>query len=124
MRGPLTLFPCAPAAGGLGVEIGRALGDPRKEGRKPWMGAQGRNSVVAARQFRLGQGGVDLVVADLVQKHDRPALAAAQFRRQVMQALFRILRDRAAAKRADGRFGHRLQEWRGCAFGQGAGRHG
>ena len=88
------------------------------------MGAQGFDGVVAAGQFGLGQGGVNLIVADLMQKHDRPALAAAQFRRQVMQALFRILRDRAVAKRADGRFGHRLQEWRGCAFGQGAGRHG
>ena len=124
MRGPLAAFPSPPATGGFGVEIGRAVGDPCEKGRKPGMGAQGIDGVITAHQFCLGQGSVDLVMADLVQKHDRPALAAAQFRRQVMQALFRILRDRAVAKRADGRFGHRLQEWRGCAFGQGAGRHG
>lgn len=108
MCGPLTLFPCAPSTGGLGMEIGRAFDDPCKKRRQPWMGAQGVDGVVAARQFCLGQGGVDLVMADLVQKHDRPALAAAQFRRQVMEALLGIFWDRAMAKRANGRFGHRL----------------
>ena len=88
------------------------------------MGAQRLDAVVATRQFRLGQGGVDFVVTDLMQQNDRPTLAAAQFRRQVMQALLGIRRDRAIAERADGDIVHEPQEWRGRALGQGEGRHG
>ena len=111
MRGPLTPFPRAPATGGLGMEIGGAFGDPREKGRKPWMAAQGVDAVVAAGQFGLGQGSVNLIVANLMEQHDRPALAAAQFRRQVMKALLGIRRDRAVAKRADGQIAHVAQGW-------------
>ncbi len=102
MRAPSAPFPAAPCAGGLGVEIGGAFGDPADEPRDPWMGAQGLHRVVAACKLGLGQRGVDLVVADLVQKHRGPALAAAQARDQVVQALLRVGRDGALAERADG----------------------
>lgn len=57
--------------------------------------------IVAAGQFRLAQRGVDLAVADLVQKHDRPTLAALQLRDQVMQALGYVGRDRPPAQATD-----------------------
>ena len=88
------------------MEIGRALGDPVEKGRKPRMGAQRLGRVVAARKFGFRQRGVDLVVADLVDKDRGPALAAAQFRDQVMQALLRAGWDRAQAQGTGGQVGH------------------
>ncbi|PWK59859.1 hypothetical protein C7455_106147 [Roseicyclus mahoneyensis] len=70
------------------------------------MGAQSIGGGVASGQFRLGQGGVDFIVADLVQQNRGPALAAAQFGDQVMQALLGAGRDRAQAQGADGQVGH------------------
>ena len=64
--------------GVLEWKSGGALGHPGEESREPRMGAQRLDRVVAAGQFRLGQGRVDLVVADLVQQHGRPALAAPE----------------------------------------------
>ena len=101
-----------------------ALGDPRQKRRQPRMGAQGFDGVVAAGQFGLGQGGVNFIVADLMQKHDRPALAAAQFRRQVMQALLGVLWNRSLAQRAGWQIIHEPQEWRKRAGRQGKGSHG
>jgi len=66
------------------------------------MGAQGLNRIVAAGKLGLGQGGMDLIVADLMQQHCRPAFPATQFRDQVVQALFGIRRNRAITKRAKG----------------------
>src|SRR6056297_2377190 len=64
------------------------------------MRSQGLDTGIVARQFRLAQRGVDLVVANLMKQHHRPALAAFQPGDQVMQALARLRRDRPAAKRA------------------------
>ena len=64
------------------------------------MRAQCLGRVILARQFRLGQGRVDLVMADLMYTHDWPALAALQLGRQVMQALLCIWRYWAQADRA------------------------
>lgn len=102
------------------MKAGRALADPLQKRRKPWMGAQGIDGVMAARQFCFRQGGVDFVMANLMQQNDRPALAAAQLGRQVMQALFRIPRDRALTKRAKGQIVHARQRWCPAAAGQGA----
>ncbi|GAB4285849.1 MAG: hypothetical protein Kow0058_05220 [Roseovarius sp.] len=44
---------------------------------------------------------MDLIVADLVQKHHRPALAALQPQHQMVQALRRLRRDRALAERTE-----------------------
>lgn len=65
------------------------------------MGAQRGNRVIVSRQFGLGQGGVNLAVADVMQQNGRPALAAFEFRDQMMQALGNARRDRAQAERAD-----------------------
>lgn len=54
---------------------------------------------IAPRKLGLGQGRVDFLVADVVQENRLPALAAAQFRDQVMQALRNPRRDRATTKR-------------------------
>ncbi len=64
------------------------------------MGAQGLNRVEAARQLCLGQGGVDLFVADLVQQNGWSALASFEFWDQMMQATAAI-GNGAVAKRAD-----------------------
>lgn len=50
------------------------------------MRAQGCDRVVTARQFGLGQGGMDLFVANLVQKNGGSALASFEFWDQMMQA--------------------------------------
>lgn len=84
------------------MEIGRAFGDPFEELPKPRMAAQRFGRVVDAGQLGLGQGGVDLVMANLVDQHGRPALAAAQFRHKVVQALRCVRRNRAVAERANG----------------------
>lgn len=68
------------------------------------MRAQGLDRRVVAGQFRLAERGVDLVVANLVQKHGGTALAAAQFRHKVMPALRDTGRDRPVAQWADGDF--------------------
>ena len=52
------------------------------------MAAQGLHRVVVTGKFRLCQAGVDLAVADVVQQHRWPALAAFQLRGQVVQALW------------------------------------
>ncbi len=70
------------------------------------MGAQAVDCVVSARKVSLRQGGVNFLVADVVQQHRRAALATFCARDQVMRALWRILGDGAQAKRANGRAGH------------------
>ena len=65
------------------------------------MAAQRLYRVIIARQFSLGQAGVDLVVTDLMQPHHRPALAALEPWHKVMQALLRLRRDRSATERTD-----------------------
>ena len=59
--------------------------------------------MIVAGQFGFTQGGVDLVVTDLVQKHGGPALAASEFGDKVVLALADIPGDRAAAEGAGGR---------------------
>ena len=58
--------------------------------------------MVGAGEFGLGQGGVDFVVTDLVQKNGRPALAAPELGDEVVLALRHVPGDRAAAERAEG----------------------
>jgi hypothetical protein len=70
------------------------------------MGTQRFHGVVVPRKLRLRHGGVDLVVADLVHEDGRPALAAAQARDQVMQALLGVWRDGPVAEGADGVVAH------------------
>jgi hypothetical protein len=62
------------------------------------MGTQRLHRVVGPRKLRLRHRGVDLVVADLVHEDGRPALAAAQARDQVMQALLGVWRDGPVAE--------------------------
>lgn len=65
------------------------------------MRLQGLDHVVGPCQFSLRQSCEDLVVTNLVQKYGRPALAAAQFRDEVVQALPRFGRNRAKAEGTD-----------------------
>jgi|GEM_PF-6742386 len=62
------------------------------------MRAQCLHRAVAAGKLGLGHRGVDLVMAELVQKNRRPALAAAQTGDQVMQALLRVRRNGPVAE--------------------------
>jgi len=70
------------------------------------MGAQRLDGGEGPGEFGLGEGRVDLLVADMVQEHRRPALATAQFRRQVMQALRDAGRNGPSAEGAEGVIGH------------------
>ena len=83
------------------MEIWRAFGDPCHEAGQPGMGTQRLNRIEVTGQLGFGQGGVNFVVADLVQQHRRPTLPAAQLGRQMMQGLLGMGRDWAAANRAD-----------------------
>ncbi len=83
------------------------------------MRAQGLDRVKTARQFGLGQGGVNFFVADLMQKNRGSALASFEFWDQMMQAAAPI-GDRAVAKRAD-RIAVRHDDWK-CAPMSGKGK--
>lgn len=83
------------------MKLGRALADPFDECRKPWMGAQRINAVIAARKLGLGQCRVDFIMANLMQQDRRAPFTTAQLGDQVMQALLRLGRDRAVAKGAN-----------------------
>ena len=83
------------------MKLGRALADPFEELVQPGMAAQGLGCVVDAGQLGLGQGGMNLVMADLMQQHRRPALSAAQLGHEMVQALRGIRRDRTVAQGTD-----------------------
>lgn len=85
------------------------------------MAAKGLGRVEVAGEFRLGQGGVHLAVADVMHQDGRAALATLELWHKVMQRLRRVRRDRAQAERADGRIGsiHAAQGWDGLRQRQG-----
>lgn len=64
------------------------------------MRAQAFDSVEVSRKLGFGQGGVHLLVADLVQQNRGTALATFEFWDQMVQAAGPV-RDRAVAERAD-----------------------
>ena len=59
------------------------------------MGAERINRIEVTGQFRLGQGGMDFRVADVMQQNHWAALAALELGDQMMQRLRRIRRYRA-----------------------------
>ena len=61
------------------------------------MPAQGVDGGKIPCKLCLGQAGVNLVMADLVQQDRRPAFATFQFRHEVVQALPRLRRNGALA---------------------------
>lgn len=65
------------------------------------MGLQCLDGVVVAGEFGFGQGGVDFLVADLMEQHRGPVFTAPEPRDQVVQALWRVGWDRARAKGAN-----------------------
>lgn len=65
------------------------------------MRSQRLDRAVFPRQFCLGQAGVNLFVANLMQQHRWPVLATPEPRDQVVQALRDLRRDRAGAKGAN-----------------------
>ena len=71
------------------------------------MGAELLGRVPIAREFGLGEHGMDLVVADLMDEHRGAVGAALHPGDEVMDALPRGGRDGPEAERADGiaRFG-------------------
>ena len=83
------------------MKSGRAFGDPANELGQSGMRAQGLDCRIVARQFSLGQGCVNFIVANLMQPNDRPAFAAFECRDQLMQGLRRVWRYGPAAERAD-----------------------
>lgn len=60
------------------------------------------NGVKVARQFGLCEGGVDLIVTNLMQAYDRASLAALQLGHQMMQALAHMRGDWPSAQGANG----------------------
>lgn len=68
------------------------------------MGPQGLDGCIIARKLCLSQSGVNLVMANLMQTHDRTALATFELGDKVMKALARLGRDRALAERANRHF--------------------
>ena len=87
------------------------------------MAAQRLGRVEMPGEFSFGQGGVDFLVADVMQQDGRAAFAALEFGDQVMGRLRHVGRDRAQAKRADrGVAGiHERKEWTVRAQWQGQG---
>lgn len=90
----------AAAAGGAVGEVGGALLDPGDEGFDLIVREQGVDGVVVAREFGLGEDGVDLRVAGRVEDGDRAVGAATESRGEVVAAL-ETGWDIAAAERAD-----------------------
>ena len=91
----------APLAGDAGGEAGRAFPDPGDETGKTGMAVQRFDGGIVAGEFGLGQACVDFAVADVVEQYGRPALAAFEFRDEVVQALRDIRRYGALAEGAD-----------------------
>lgn len=90
------------------MERGRALGHPPGKACKPGMGAQSLDRGIVSRKVGFRNRGVNFIVANLVQQHGWSPFATTKLWYQVMQALFRVRRDRAQAQRAD-RVGHSVQ---------------
>lgn len=65
-------------------------------------------------QLSFGQGRVDFIVTNLMQQHDRPALAALELGDQMMQALPRICGNLPAAQRANRHRKHCVDLFRLC----------
>ncbi len=66
------------------------------------MGPQGCNARIIASQLCLAQRGVDFIVANLLQQHGRPALAAFQPWDQMMLTLAGMRRDLPVTQGAKG----------------------
>ena len=86
----------ASRAGCSRVERRWTFGDPLDEAGKPRVRAQGLDRVIVPGEFRLGEGGVNLVMTDLVQPHDGATFSAFEPGDEVVQALGRFGGDRAA----------------------------
>lgn len=65
------------------------------------MRLEGFDGVVFPRKLGLGQRGVYFPVANMMEKHGWPSLATFQFRDEMMDALFDIMRNRSLAQRAN-----------------------
>lgn len=63
--------------------------------------SQGFYGTVIACQFGLSQRGVNFIVANLMEQHDRAAFATLQLGHQMVEALTRLGRNRSIAKWAD-----------------------
>ena len=90
------------------------------------MSAQRLGCGEVTRQFRLRQGRVDLLVAEMVEEHRWPMRAALHLGDEVMEALGRVLGDDSPAERADGigRWGQGLRSGLGEADAVGSGHRG
>ena len=73
------------------------------------MSAKGLYGVVVARQFRLGQCGVNFAMADVMQKNRRTAFPAFELGDQMVETLRCVRRNRPVTKGAD-RIGHLMAE--------------
>lgn len=82
------------------MKVSWALGNPSDELSKARVSFQRGDGGKVARKLGLGQGGMNLVMADLVKQNGWAILPAFQPWDEVVQALFRVGRDRAVAKGA------------------------
>ena len=88
-------FAFAPTSGAAAVKVRRAFGDPTEKRGQSWMRAQRPGGVIVAGQFRFCQGGVDLLMANVMHEDRLAAFAALELGYQVVMALPHTLRDRA-----------------------------
>ena len=65
------------------------------------MAAQRLYRRIVSGKFGLGERGMDLAMANMVQKNNRPPFTALQLGNQMMQALRNIPRDRPLTQRTD-----------------------
>ena len=63
--------------------------------------AQRFGCVIVPGKLGFGQGRMDLVVTNLMEKNRRSTLAAPKFRDEVVKALRDVRRDRTATERAN-----------------------
>jgi len=93
------------------MKVWRTFGHPLEELCKTWVGAKRLWRGVVAGEVGLGQCRVDFVVTDLMQQHRWSALAPAELRNEVVEALLGVRRNGPVAKGAD-RIAHGLRFWR------------
>ena len=74
----------APFSRDAADETGRTFGDPFDEFGETGMPTQSLGRGEIARQFALGQGGMDFLVADVMQQDSGPAFSAFQLGNKVV----------------------------------------
>ena len=68
--------------------------------------AQRFDCVIVPGKLGFGQGRMDLVVTNLMEKHRRSTFPAPKFRDEMVEALRDVRRNRTVTERTNGRIAH------------------